>query len=202
MEAMDRGEDPLRLLDSPDLLLEFTSDLLLRLFGLRVKGLERYGSKLVCLTCGMGMPEIAPEACANCGTRHEMRPPVIGVNHLSQVLSALDAWAEEECSQEEFEGVFFQFAELFDELGEKWSFSERAFAERLSPHLVAKFAPQLESIDQALGEGMAGVGKVEAILAGEDDDFETVEDKLVGFFQGTCSASARLLDDLEKLGDL
>lgn len=157
---------------------------------------------MICLTCGEALSGVPPLLCPSCGITHEMRPPVVGINHFSQVLAALDAWAEEECTQEDFEAVFFQFVEQFEELDGKWGFRKRPLAQRLSPNLGPRFAAQLEIFDQALEQGFLGIERVEALLAGEDDDFEAAESHLLGLFQGICSASATLLDDLEKLGAL
>lgn len=152
---------------------------------------------MICLACHAAMSGEPPLTCPGCGKQHDSRSPVVGVNHFSQVLSALDSWAEEELSQEEFEEIFFQFVELLETLDEKWGFREVSLVGRLTPELRKTFGPQLLKYDEAIRQGFLGVETVEVILAGESDDFEAAESHLLAFFQGFCSASATLLDDLD-----
>jgi hypothetical protein len=123
---------------------------------------------------------------------------VVGVNHVSQVLSALDLLAEEEIGVEEFEAIFFTFVDQLEKLEQKWQFREVLLADRLAPTLKEKFGVQFQQLDQSLQMAFQGVEWVESILAGESDDFEAAEECLVGFFRGICGASALVLDNLDE----
>ena len=142
-----------------------------------------------------------PLECPGCGFEHDARPPVVGVNHFSQVLVALDMLAEEEIDLEGFENIFFSFVEHLEQLDQKWGFREAPLAPRLAPSMIEKFGKQLGQFDEALQLGFQAVEWVEAILAGESDDFEAAESCLVGFFRGICAASASLLDNLDQFKD-
>lgn len=154
---------------------------------------------MICLTCQHELSGSPPLKCAGCGTLHDSRPPVVGVNHFSQVLAALDLFADEEIEAEAFESIFFAFVDQLESLDQKWQFRERLLSERLAPALKEKFGAQVTQYEEAIQLGFQGVEWVEAILAGESDDFESAENCLVGFFRGVCAASASLLDNLEQL---
>lgn len=154
---------------------------------------------MICLTCKTQLEGPPPLECHGCATLHESRPPIVGINHFSQLLCALDLLADAELDPESFETVFYNFVDQLEALEEKWSFRESPLAPRLAPSLAEKFGPQIGQFDRALQLGFQGLELVEAILSGESDDFGTAEECLVGFFRGICSASASLLDNLEQL---
>ena len=153
---------------------------------------------MICLSCRTEIKGDPPLECPECEVVHEARPPVVGINHFSQILCALDQLAHEEIDVESFEAVFFSFVDHLEQLDQKWGFRDTALAPRLAPSLKDKFGTQLAQMDEALQLGFQSVEWVEAILAGESDDFEAAESCLVGFFQGICAASATLLDNLEQ----
>lgn len=154
---------------------------------------------MICLNCRTTIEGSPPLECPGCDLVHESRPPVVGVNHVSQILCALDMLADEDMDSEEFEGIFFGFVDQLDQLAQKWQLRESFLTERLSPTLSDKFAKYFRQIDSALQMAFQGVEWVEAILAGESDDFDSAEDNLVGFFRGICAASAAILDNLDDL---
>ncbi|HIB68079.1 MAG TPA: hypothetical protein EYO33_24030 [Phycisphaerales bacterium] len=154
---------------------------------------------MICLICRTDLEGGPPLECPECGFVHESRPPVVGINHVSQLLSALDMLAEDEMDVEEFEGLFYGFVEQLEQFVQKWQLKESLFTERLSPALSEKFAKYFRQLDKAIQMAFQGVEWVEAILAGESDDFERAEENLVGFFRGVCSSSAVILDNLDDL---
>lgn len=154
---------------------------------------------MICLICRSALEGSPPLTCPECEFVHESRPPVVGINHMSQILAALDMLAEEEMDLDEFEGLFFGFVEQLDQFVKKWQLNDSLFTERLSPTLSGKLAKYFRQLDQSVQMAFQGIADVEAILAGESDDFEQAEANLIGFFRGVCSASAAILDNLEDL---
>lgn len=154
---------------------------------------------MICLFCKAPLQDEPPIECEGCGMVHEDRPPVVGVNHVSQLLCALDLLAEGEFELEEFEAVFYAFCDKLEAVANKWHLREATLKERLSPPLAQKFGPLFAQLDEAFQLGFQGVEWTEALLAGESEDFDQVESLFIGFFRGVCGASAALLDGLDEL---
>jgi hypothetical protein len=156
---------------------------------------------VICLTCKANIKGDPPLECGQCGMLHDLRPPVVGVNHVSQMLAALDDLAEEVATPQEFETVLYAFIDRFEQLEEKWQLREALLAGRLAPNLKEKFGRSFEELDGGLQQGYAAVEWMETIAAGESDNFEEAEACLVGFFRKVCGASARILDLLDQVDE-
>ena len=154
---------------------------------------------MICLICRAHIEGPPPLTCSGCEFVHESRPPGVGINHMSQLLSALDMLAEEEMEVEVFEGLFYGFVEQFDQFVRKWRLEESLLVTRLSDGLRGKFEKYFRQLDESIQLGLDGVQYVESILHGESHDFEQAEENLIRFFRGVCSACAVILDNLEDL---
>jgi len=154
---------------------------------------------MICLGCREKIKGNPPLKCSGCGHTHQARPPVVGINHVSQLLSALDSLAVEEIPLEDFEVIFDTFVEKMETLQRKWALDQSFLSPRLSGALQERFTKQFAELDEALQLGYQGVELVEAVLAGEIEHFDAAEECLVGFFRGVCAASASLLDQLDVL---
>lgn len=154
---------------------------------------------MICLSCRTEIAGNPPLSCPGCGLVHESRPPVVGVNHLSQLLCALDFLAAGDCSPDEFETVFTSFVEQLDELERKWQLRDSTLSERLSSGLRIDFAAYFAQLDEALQAAFQGVECVEAYFTEEADSMEQAEECFVRFFLNVCAASAGILSKIDKL---
>ena len=84
---------------------------------------------MICLICRTTIEGGPPLECPECSFVHESRPPVVGINHVSQILSALDMLAEDEMDVEEFEGLFYGFVEQLEQFVQKWRLKESLFTD-------------------------------------------------------------------------
>jgi hypothetical protein len=154
---------------------------------------------VICLSCKAEIKGNPPLECSGCGLIHESRAPVVGVNHVSQMLAALDDLLEEVATPQEFETVLYAFIDRFEKLEEKWQLREALLSPRLAPSLKEKFGRWFTELDTGLQQGYAALEWMEAIAAGESDNFEEAESCLVGFFRTVCGASAQILDQLDEV---
>lgn len=156
---------------------------------------------MICLYCKTEIKGDPPLVCSGCEVTHQSRPPVVGVNHMSQLLSALDLVQEDEIDREELEIIFDSFVELLEKFEQKWSLRESALAGRLSGALQEKFADSFAQIDEALQLAYQGVELVEATLNEEAEGLEEAIDCFGRFFQGVCAAAAVILERLDEFED-
>lgn len=154
---------------------------------------------MICLTCGEALVGDDPQTCDSCETSHVPRDPVVGINHVSQLLCAFDELREGDINLEEFEEVLGAFYELFAEFENKWKLSESDLGSRLSGTLKQEFGPALSGIDEALQLGFQAMESLEAIHQEGVDALDAAEEALVLFFQGVCANSAALLEKFDRM---
>ncbi len=154
---------------------------------------------MICLYCGEPLKDTSPHDCPSCGEHHPQREPIVGVNHVSQILCALDQLREGNLDIEDFEAAFQRFIELFGQFEEKWRLQEATLAEQLAPSLQKDFGETLGRLDEALRDGYHGIECVESALVEGADLLDLADVSLTGFFKKSCSAAAKLLDDLAAL---
>lgn len=152
---------------------------------------------MICLSCKEEMKGDPPLECPGCGFEHQGRPPVVGINHISQLLSAIDLLNDDLVSFEDFEVIYTNYVEQLDELEQKWQLRESSLSERLSTGLKDKFGAYFEQLDEALQAGYQGAEWIDAFLAEETDSLEQAEECVITFFRGVCAASAGILDRLD-----
>ena len=154
---------------------------------------------MICLYCKELFLSQNPGTCEHCEISHHQRPPVVGVNHISQVLEALDSLKAEEISLEDFDSIWASFYDLFVEFDNKWKISESSLQSRLSSGLVERFGPALEEIDESIQLLFQAIECLEAIPEEGLSAVDAAEEAVTRFFLGVCSNSALLLNRLEAL---
>lgn len=154
---------------------------------------------MICLLCGETLSGDNPQDCKGCETAHEPRPPVVGINHVSQFLCALDDLRDEEISMEEFEEISGGFYELFAEFEAKWDLSNSDLESRLAGSLKRNFGKAMRGIDEALQLGFQAMECLEAVPVEGLDAVDAAEESMILFFQGVCANSALLLEKLDQL---
>ena len=156
---------------------------------------------MICLDCNKPLSIQGPGPCENCEVSHLPRHPVVGINHISQVLGALDALKAEEISLDDFDNIWASFYDLFVEFENKWKVSESSLQSRLSSALAPKFGPALEEIDESIQLLFQAVECLEAIPEEGLSAVDAAEEAVTRFFLGVCSNSALLLSELDTLQD-
>ncbi|MCA9790243.1 MAG: hypothetical protein KC910_00550 [Candidatus Eremiobacteraeota bacterium] len=153
---------------------------------------------MICLFCGS---ELAPKSrqCEGCSSPHSLRPPVSGINHVSQMLVVLDDLRKGELDVEDAAEALQRFIDMFEHFEQKWRLQESSLTDQLSPALKDTFAASLSGIDQALGDGYQAIALMEGALAEGQDTLDAAEEHLLRFFRGCCANAAKLLEDLDAL---
>ncbi len=155
---------------------------------------------MICLYCETGLPNDQPQTCSECQAEHDSRPPVVGVNHVSQLLGALDAFRAEELDREDFEAAIEVFGEMLETFEQTWRTRESTLASRLSSSLAPRFGQALSGIDKALTDGFAAYALLESLAeAPSDEGFERAESALISFFTAVCSNAAQALSEFDSL---
>ena len=153
---------------------------------------------MICLFCGANQ-DSKVEECGECGIPYERRPPIIGVNHFTQLLNILDDLQAGDGTVEDCEEPFRRFFDLFAEFEQKWKLQEQSLSEQLSPELRDRFGPGLAATDQALQQAYQAIECLEITLFEGEDYLEVGVENLVSSFKGACSAAAQLLEQLDAL---
>ncbi len=151
-----------------------------------------------CLFCGAEQGSKVQE-CSECGVPFERRPPIIGVNHVTQLLNVLDDLAAGDGTAEDCEEPFRSFLELFAEFEQKWKLQEKSLSEQLAPELKDRFGVALAETDQALQQLYQAIECLEITLFEGEDYLEAGIENLVSSFKGVCAGAARLLEQLDAL---
>jgi hypothetical protein len=151
---------------------------------------------VICLYCESPLPNDQPQTCS-CEIEHRDRPPIAGINHVSQLLCALDDYRSGELEMEDLEAVLEVFAGLHEAFEQKWRANGEALAVRLSPTLRDRFQESLSGIDKALDEGSRAL-EILHHLEGEEG-LDEAEAALISYFQNACGYAARALDDHDTL---
>ena len=154
---------------------------------------------MICLYCKEPLLSQNPDSCENCEIPHAPRPPVVGINHISQVLEALDSLKAEDISLEDFDSIWASFYELFVEFDDKWKISESSLQSRLSSGLAQKFGPALQEIDESIQLLYQAIECLEAIPEEGLPAVDAAEEAVTRFFLGVCSNSTLLLSKLDTL---
>jgi hypothetical protein len=153
---------------------------------------------VICLYCESPLPDDRPQTCA-CEVQHRDRPPISGINHVSQVLCALDDLRAEEIELEEMESVVDVFLGLFERFEQKWRPGGVSLAARLTPTLQERFATTLSGIDTALEEGSRALEILQSLDDVSEQQLDEAETALIAFFQAACGHAATALDDFDGL---
>lgn len=154
---------------------------------------------MICLFCGEALEGDGPQTCGSCDTPHEPRPPVAGINHISQLLCALDDLRDETIGLDEFEEISATFCELFAEFEAKWNLTQSNLQSRLAGELQARFGKAVAGIDEALQLGFQAMESLDAIPEQGVEAADAAEEALVLFFQGVCTNAAALLETFDRL---
>lgn len=155
---------------------------------------------MICLYCETELPHDRPQECPECQAEHDSRPPVIGVNHVSQLLGALDAFRAEELEAEDFRTAVEVFTDMMEAFEEKWKSKESPLAGRLSSSLQPRFEKALSEIDRALVIGFQTVELLETLAdAPSEEGFKEAESALITFFTTICANAAQALSEFDSL---
>jgi hypothetical protein len=155
---------------------------------------------VICLHCEARLPDDRPQVCPGCQYPHQPREPIAGVNHVSQLLAALDALRAGDLEVEELEGILEVFLGLFESFEQKWRGAGKSLSQSLIPSLQDHFGSTLAGIDQALDEGFRALEILQSLEPDfSDDTIDEAEAALLAFFQATCSHAAKALDDFDGL---
>ena len=154
---------------------------------------------MICLYCESPLAGDQPQTC-DCQVEHRDRPPVAGINHVSQVLCAIDDLRSGELELEEMEGVVDVFLGLFEAFDARWRPDGLSLTSRLTPTMQERFMTTMAGIDKALEEGARGM----EILQNLDPEtleaqLDEAEAALLSFFQNACGNGATALDDFDSL---
>lgn len=145
------------------------------------------------------MPDDKPQTCA-CEVEHRDRPPLAGINHVSQVLCALDDLRAGELELEEMEGVVDVFLGLFEAFEQKWRPDGVSLASRLTPTMQERFSVTLAGIDQAIEEGARALDILQSLdPESYEEQLDQAEAALLAFFQNACGHAATALDEHDSL---
>ncbi len=155
---------------------------------------------MICLYCETELPDDQPQACPECEAEHDSRPPVVGVNHVSQLLGALDSFRAEELDKEDFEAAVEVFGEMLDAFEQTWRTRESTLASRLSSSLQPRFEKTLRGIDEALAGGFSAMELLESLAdAPSEEGFKRAEAALIAFFTTICANAAQALSEFDSL---
>lgn len=151
-----------------------------------------------CLFCGHRLTHEPVQICPGCQTEHEPVPPVSGVNHVSQLLFALQMTEAGELDPETLAAVTAAFMEKFDRFHQAWNLSDRSLVEQAGLSVREQFGPGLRELDLAI-ESI--IGALEAVEQASDDPdaITAAQEQLAVFYHQVCGASALLLKTLEKV---
>lgn len=152
---------------------------------------------MICLRCAAENNEKSEE-CSGCQHPFQSRPPVVGHNHVSQMLCALDDLREEEIDLETFETVYHAFAGQFESFAEKWELASQGLVERLAHSMKETYATPLAQLEESLGQAYLAFELIDAFLEGEEVALEEAETALVTFFRGSCASAARILEEVDR----
>ena len=150
-----------------------------------------------CLFCGHALSYEPIQTCPGCEMEHEPVPPVSTVNHVSQMLYACELLEAGELDEEAFYDVTAAFLDKFEAFSQRWKLSERSLVESANPAIRDKFGAVLEELDQALGIGYGAVEALEAVSSQGFEALSLAQESLRSFYQNSCAASAKLLEQLD-----
>lgn len=153
---------------------------------------------MMCLFCGASQDSKVTE-CGDCGVPFERRPPIIGINHVTQLLNVLEDLLAGDGAVEDCEEPFRRFLELFAEFEQKWKLQESTLSEQLAPELKDRFGPSLAQTDQSLQEAYQAIECLELTLFAGEDYLEQGIESLIASFMGICAGAAQLLEQLDRL---
>lgn len=152
---------------------------------------------MICLFCEARLPDDQPQTCS-CRFEHRLRLPLVGINHVSQLLSALDGLLEEEIPLEDVEQAVAVFSDLFDRFERKWRQRGPLVAE-LPPLFADRFAVSLQGIEAALQQGEKALGLLQPVDQLDAARVEQASTALLAFFHGVCAHAAKALHDFAEL---
>ncbi len=141
---------------------------------------------MICLHCEAPLKGSKPQVCG-CKFRHEERPPVVGVNHVSQLLAALDGYRSDQLDIEVFEDAFDVFSDYFYQFERRWR-EKGTLVSRLAPPLAARFGASLGALDKALDSGTRGLELLQNLDDAGEDELDEAEAALLRFVEGISSA--------------
>ena len=152
---------------------------------------------MICLYCGEELSKDA-RRCDACDRSFERRSPLAHINHVSQLLGAIDDAQEGTIEGEELEEALRRFLDMFADFVDKWGLAEASLESQMEPETKEDFGPIMAQMDQTLQLGSHAFELLEAALEG-DDTLEAGREALVSFFQNICGQAAAILDQLQKL---
>lgn len=152
---------------------------------------------MICLHCEEPLKGEKAQVC-RCKVKHEERPPVVGVNHVSQMLAALDSYRADQLDIEEFEDVFDVFSDYFFQFERRWR-GKQTLAARLSPALTEHFGASLARLDKTLDSAARALELLQNLEEAQEDDLDEAEAALLTFFHGICAQGSEVMDVLEQV---
>lgn len=144
---------------------------------------------MICLWCQQVLAAQA-SSCERCGTVFVEQPPIVGINHLTQLLQALQ---DPELDREELSGVVRHFVQRWEAFETRWS---PPFRPQLPAHLGG-YGDTLTALDRGLELGREAFAEIDSYLSGETESTEAACERLRAFFGAVCNSSAQLLEKLE-----
>jgi hypothetical protein len=154
---------------------------------------------VICLYCEATLPNALPQTCP-CEIEHLERPPIAGINHVSQLLCALDDLRAGELELGDLDGLVDVFLGYFESFEQKWRPEGTSLEGRLAPALKEAFAASLQGIDNALDLGSRALEILQTLEEPLDEQrLEEAEQALIGFFQSACGHAAAALDAFDSL---
>jgi hypothetical protein len=154
---------------------------------------------MLCLDCGKRQKSAEPGTCASCGARHNTVPGVHGINHVSQLLHAIEQCREGRLDRDGLQDRFAAFEEGWQGFVERWRLEEGTIAEGLGLNgtLLTVYGPLLERLEEALGSLNSALDMLDAMETAGPHELEKLEEEVRDFWRGSCSALAGLFKKLD-----
>ena len=154
---------------------------------------------MVCLDCGEAQAASEPERCRACGAAFHHVAGVHGVNHLSQLLDAIDAYREGHIELATLKQRFSAFEARWDTFMDSWDIAERSISEALGidETLGAVYGPLLERLEESLEHLANALDILETLDSRDPEALEKLEEETGQFWRGSCSALAGLFQKLD-----
>lgn len=149
-----------------------------------------------CLFCGHQLSYEPFQTCPGCQTEHEPVPPVSGVNHVSQLLYALQMVEAQEMDADTLAEVTGAFLEKFDKFHQAWNLAEHSLFDQANAAVQSKFGEGLKELDQAI-ESIIGALELVESAADNPDSLVAAQEQLSIFYKQVCGASALLFQQLD-----
>jgi hypothetical protein len=160
---------------------------------------------MICLDCGKPQGTAEPGVCPSCGAKHSTVPGIFGINHVSQLLHAIEMCREGKLELDGLQERFSAFEEGWQGFVERWNLEEDTIAQALAldDTLVSVYGPLLERLEDSLQHLNNALDMLDAMESPGTHELEALEEELRYFWRGSCSALAGLFKKLDtRRGDV